>query len=176
LGWFQHVGMSANPFHPQGVGQHGEHPQQIDVNEWGFAPAMGRKNHLGKRIPFVELPHDCQTLVLGDYREIWGLPSPLECLTVKLHPNRFSDMSPKMASIVGYILGKEWVNPQVNGIMVTSDAFVLAQVRGDIGYNHFIGAESDLQANWNRLLLVSILTHDERTLANNLYARKVVHA
>ena len=76
-GQFQHVGMSALPFHPQGVGMHGENWQQIDVNEWGFAPAMGRKNHLGKRIPFNQLPPDCQKLVLSDYRAIWNLPSPL---------------------------------------------------------------------------------------------------
>lgn len=72
-GWFQYVGMSANPFHPQGVGQHGEHPTQIDVNKSGFAPAMGRKNHLGTRIPFSKLPHDCKRLVWSDYKAIWGL-------------------------------------------------------------------------------------------------------
>ena len=75
VGWFQYVGMSESPFHPQGVGMHGEHSQQIDVNKWGFAPAMGRKNHLGKRIPFNQLPADCQTLVLNDYRSIWNLPT-----------------------------------------------------------------------------------------------------
>ena len=176
LGNFQYVGMSALPFHPQGVGQHGESPQQIDVNKSGFAPAMGRKNHLGKRIPFVELPPDCQTLVLRDYRNIWGLPEPLESLTAKLHPKRFTAMSPKMGSIVAYILGQEWVTPQVNSLMVTSDGFVLAQVKGDIGLNHFIGAESDLQRNWKELLHVADLGHDERTLAEKLYGEKVKHA
>jgi len=73
LSWFQYVGMSALPFHPQGVGMHGEHSQQIDVNKWGFAPAMGRKNHLGKRILFAKLPPDCKRLVLQDYKAIWGL-------------------------------------------------------------------------------------------------------
>lgn len=72
-GWFQYLAMSANPFHPQGFGQHGEHSSQIDTNAAGFAPAIGRKNHLGKRIPFSELPHDCQKLVLRDYKDIWGL-------------------------------------------------------------------------------------------------------
>ena len=48
----QYVGMSANPYHPQGIGMHGEHDKMIDVNKWGFAPAMGRKCHLGTRIPF----------------------------------------------------------------------------------------------------------------------------
>jgi len=76
-GWertqFEHVAMSSNPFHPQGVGQHGQSETQIDVNQWGFAPTFGRKNHLGKRIRFNDLPADCQKLVLQDYREIWGL-------------------------------------------------------------------------------------------------------
>jgi hypothetical protein len=174
-GNFQCVGMSASPFHPQGVGMHGEHPQQIDVNQWGFAPAMGRKNHLGKRIPFVELPPDCKTLVLSDYRSIWGLPSPLETLTEKLHPSRFPALSAKMGSIVAYILGQEWAKPQVNGLMVTSDGFVLAQVKGDLGYNHFIGAESDLKGNWKGLLCVAGLGHDECAVADKCYADKVKH-
>jgi hypothetical protein len=71
--WFQHVCMSGAPFHPQGIGMHGEHPQQIDVNKSGFAPAIGRKNHLGTRIRFQDLPADCQKLVLSDYKELWDL-------------------------------------------------------------------------------------------------------
>jgi hypothetical protein len=174
LGNFQYVGMSASPFHPQGFGQHGEHPNQIDVNKSGFAPAIGRKCHLGRRIPFVELPLDCKTLVMRDYRELWGLPSPLESLTAKLHPSR-SAMSPKMASIVAYIVGQEWVKPQINCLMVTSDRFVMGQVKGDIGLNHFIGAESDLIRNWNDLLDCAGLGHDEGALAVKLYADKVRH-
>jgi len=176
MSWFQYVGMSALPFHPQGVGMHGEYKRQIDVNKWGYAPAMGRKNHLGKRIPFTQLPPDCQRLVLSDYRNIWGLPEPLESLTAKLHPRRFSAMSPKMASIVGYILGQDWVKPQVNSLVVTSDGFVMAQVKGDIGYNHFIGAESDLKGNWGELLHVADLGQDEYALAEKLFNEKVRHA
>ncbi len=70
---FEYVLMSSNPFHPQGFGQHGWSDTQIDVNKWGFAPTFGRKNHLGKRIHFKDLPADCQKLVLRDYKEIWGL-------------------------------------------------------------------------------------------------------
>jgi hypothetical protein len=136
---------------------------------------MGRKNHLGKRIPFNQLPADCQRLVLSDYRSIWNLPSPLDTLVEKLHPRRFTAMSPKMGSIVAYILGQEWVSPQVNGLMVTSDGFVLGQVKGDIGYNHFIGAEDDLQTNWRNLLDCAGLGDDERATAEKLYAEKVRH-
>ncbi len=72
-GVFTHVGMSAHPFHPQGFGQHGESQQPLDVNKHGFAPALGRRCHLGKRIPFADLPPDCQRLVISDYKEIWNL-------------------------------------------------------------------------------------------------------
>jgi hypothetical protein len=45
------VGMSSNPFHPQGFGQH--------------CSAMPGK-HLGKRVPLASLPPDCQALVGQD--------------------------------------------------------------------------------------------------------------
>ena len=66
----QYIGMSAAPFHPQGIGQHGESDQMVDVNKWGFAPMIGRKNHLGTRIAFSALPADCQKLVMRDYKEL----------------------------------------------------------------------------------------------------------
>jgi hypothetical protein len=45
------VGMSKQPFHPQGFGQHS-------------SANLGR--HLGKRIKFEQLPLDCQKLVKQD--------------------------------------------------------------------------------------------------------------
>lgn len=54
-GCYWSVGMSANPFHPQGFGQHGT--------------AMPGK-HLGKKITFKKLPKDCQRLVKSDIQEI----------------------------------------------------------------------------------------------------------
>jgi len=56
------VGMSTHPFHPMGLGQHGE----LDL--YGDK-APGK--HLGKRIRFDELPEDCRRLVLGDYVQMW---------------------------------------------------------------------------------------------------------
>lgn len=69
--WY--VGMSTFPFHPQGFGQHGESHIQIDVNKSGWPPMVGRKNHLGKRITFNDLPEDCKKLVLQDYVDLWDL-------------------------------------------------------------------------------------------------------
>lgn len=71
--WF--VGMSSFPFHPQGYGQHGESDGPCDLAKRGsWPPAIGRKNHLGRRITFESLPEDCQKLVLSDYLYLWDLP------------------------------------------------------------------------------------------------------
>lgn len=69
-----YVAMSAHPFHPQGFGQHGSARWPIDVvgNAWG-GPAIGKSCHIGKRIAFTDLPADCQTLVLTNYRALWHL-------------------------------------------------------------------------------------------------------
>ena len=55
---YNYVGMSDNPMHPQGIGQHGETvalPADVPENA-----------HLGTLIPFDELPEPCQRLVLAD--------------------------------------------------------------------------------------------------------------
>lgn len=76
--WFQYVGMNSCPFHPAyGVGQHGESPTIIDCPH-GWTEQVGRtcrhNPNLGRRIRFQDLPEDCQTIVLRDYRELWTLP------------------------------------------------------------------------------------------------------
>lgn len=76
-GWpdqWPYLAMNAAPFHPQGFGQRGaSNDRPCDVDRWGFPPALGRKCHLGRRIPFAALPEDCRRLVLSDYHEIWNL-------------------------------------------------------------------------------------------------------
>jgi hypothetical protein len=55
--------MSSNPFHPQGFGQHGA----TRSGPCDFPPCrLGKRNHLGKRIRFEDLPPDCQRLVVHD--------------------------------------------------------------------------------------------------------------
>jgi len=62
---FYYVGMSANPFHPQGFGQHGESEgSPIDRPTY---------SHLGKKIKFEQLTENCKKLVLDDYCEIWNI-------------------------------------------------------------------------------------------------------
>ncbi|OAM91768.1 hypothetical protein OH491_24905 [Termitidicoccus mucosus] len=72
-GEFFYRGMSKHPFHPQGFGQSGSLPSPGDTNRWGYAPQIGRKNHLGTRIPFSDLPPDCQMAVRMDYLSLWSL-------------------------------------------------------------------------------------------------------
>lgn len=61
--WY--VGMSENPFHPQGFGQHGDTEFQcVDRPTYG---------HLGKKISFDSLPEDCQKLVMQDYMDLWDI-------------------------------------------------------------------------------------------------------
>lgn len=59
---FWYLGMSANPFHPQGIGSHGSSPRPIDTPSY---------KHLGKKIKFNDLPEDCQKLVIQDYLYLW---------------------------------------------------------------------------------------------------------
>lgn len=60
---FWYLGMSENPFHPQGFGQHGESEfKPIDTPSY---------KHLGKKIEFKDLPKDCQKLVMQDYLYLW---------------------------------------------------------------------------------------------------------
>lgn len=70
---YEYVGMSADPFHPQGFGQHGGTTYGPCDTRDGRPPAIGRKCYLGRRIAFRDLPPDCRQLVMADYRAIWGL-------------------------------------------------------------------------------------------------------
>ena len=92
-------------------------------------------------------------------------------LSGKLNPTRFSDMSAKMAAIVGYILGLSFTDPKIAELVVTSDKMVLARQEGDCGCNDFIGNLSELESNWTSLLDVADLTEDERGLAGHLYCQ-----
>jgi len=67
------LGMSEKPFHPQGFCQHGFSPQMLDTVKGGWPPSIGKKCCLGTRIPFTELPEDCQKVVINDYKELWDI-------------------------------------------------------------------------------------------------------
>lgn len=73
--WYR--GMSRSPCHPQGFGQWGESERRFDAHSSGFVPAVGNKSPWGdgdsRRITFAQLPEECQTVVLDDYKAIWKL-------------------------------------------------------------------------------------------------------
>jgi hypothetical protein len=71
----EHWGLSMNaaPFHPQGIGCHFGCREIVDSLGGKWPPKIGKRNHLGVRIRFEDLPADCQKAVLGDYRELWGI-------------------------------------------------------------------------------------------------------
>lgn len=66
-GEFFHRAMSENPFHPMGVGMAGSSSQQLDYtgSGWGGVP-IGRKCHLGTRIPFEVAPPKVQLCIAQD--------------------------------------------------------------------------------------------------------------
>ena len=97
----------------------------------------------------------------------------LKSLRAKLHPARFTDMSSKMAAIVGCVVDETYTNPRIVHMIVTSDNFVLGQHFGDCGFNQFIGDIADLNENWFNLLQAAGLTNDERQLAESLFEQAV---
>lgn len=97
--------------------------------------------------------------------------SPVEAWKDRLHPQHFSDMSPKMSAIVGHVTGRRYTNPHIAEFSTTSDGVVLARVHGDIGFNHHIGNIHDLHQNWANLVDAAGLTDEQRAHANMAFAR-----
>lgn len=71
-----YLGMNPAPFHPMGIGLHGESDTYFDKGKAGFSVGFGGLAPFGegnRRIPFSVLPKDCQTLVISTYKDLWGL-------------------------------------------------------------------------------------------------------
>lgn len=96
-----------------------------------------------------------------------------DTLKAKLHPQRFSAMSGKMAAIVGCILGESYTDPAIAALMVTTDGHVLAMQAGDIGFNEHLGGVADLERNWRALLDAADLDTEERREAEQLFRQAV---
>lgn len=86
----------------------------------------------------------------------------MSTLAEKLHPKRFTEMSPFMAAVVAYVLRESWTNPAIAEIAV-SEAEDLVYIRKE-GGTGFEGLQSltDLRNNWNRLIDAAGLNPDER--------------
>jgi len=61
---FWYLGMSSAPFHPLGIGQHGE--SRFPIDKPGY-------KHLGRKIAFENLPKDCKTATIQTYRHLWDI-------------------------------------------------------------------------------------------------------
>jgi len=61
---FIYLGMSSNPFHPMGFGNHGESETLIDTPSY---------KHLGKKVDFQELPEDCKKATVETYKKLWQI-------------------------------------------------------------------------------------------------------
>lgn len=61
-GEFVYVGMSENPYSPNGFGQHGFTNNQID------APSY---SHLGKKVKWNDLTEQCKKVVIDTYNSLW---------------------------------------------------------------------------------------------------------
>lgn len=64
-----YLGMSRDPFHPQGIGVRGEGASGGRVGPID----RPRYAHLGKKIEFLDLPEPCRKLVVSDYKAIWEI-------------------------------------------------------------------------------------------------------
>lgn len=90
----------------------------------------------------------------------------------KLHPEKFSSMSPKMAAFVGHITDQRYTNPHIAELETTSDGMVLARPHNGAGHEMF-GHISDVHQNWGALLDAADLSPQERARANSAFARKL---
>lgn len=94
-------------------------------------------------------------------------------LKKKLHPRRFSDMSPMMSAIVGFLVDEAYTTPRIEQLCVTVDGHVLAQPEGRIGADAYVGMADDLVRNLKNLFVAAKLTKAERFEAAALVLHKI---
>jgi uncharacterized protein with von Willebrand factor type A (vWA) domain len=94
-------------------------------------------------------------------------------LSDKLHPTQFSEMSPLMGAIVGYVLGESFTEPTIAELTVSEqENLVYIRQEGAAGFEG-IQSLTDLRNNWNRLLDAAELTDEERKEAVRLFNERV---
>ena len=102
---------------------------------------------------------DCPGTVLADYQEsdkdieaITQEDDLLTSLQAKLDPRRFPNMSSKFAAVVGCILKIRITEPRLVELVVTSDGWLLGRHEDDSGCNEFLGPQTWLMENWEKLI------------------------
>jgi len=71
------------------------------------------------------------------------------------------ETSPMFRAILGCFLDEDWTEPKILQLVVTHDRCVLARAEGDVGFDKFIGAESDLIRNIHGVATTAELDGDE---------------
>lgn len=95
-----------------------------------------------------------------------------ESLIEKLHFSHYSNMSSKMAAIIGYILDHQYTEIQIISLCVTSDGIVMAGTSEDVLFNQIIGSIEDFEMNIETLIEAANLTAAEFYVWEKAYTRK----
>jgi hypothetical protein len=82
-------------------------------------------------------------------------------LAERLDPARFPNMSPQMAAMLGFLVGRAYTAPALAELVVTPDGHVLGRPEGDSGPLVYLAAAADLRANLRRLGIAAELAAGE---------------
>jgi hypothetical protein len=96
-----------------------------------------------------------------------------DSVAAKVHPQRFPNMSGKMAAILGHLLNQTWTDPAMVELVITSDGFLLGRHEGEITCKRLLGAESALRDNLKTLIQIADvgLTGEEKEYLMKLFSR-----
>lgn len=136
----------------------------LTYSEPGMA-FKGESSFQGGKVLYKECHEMTQEEMIED--GCAGVEAIADSLRKKLHPSRFTDMSPRMAAYVAYLLHVEWTKPTIGSIAVTSDGFMI--VDGD-----FHGSVSDFDRNLQSLCDAAGLYDSERDVLMEAYRTYVL--
>ena len=102
-----------------------------------------------------------------------ALETPKARLVAALNPSKVR-VTPMFHAILAVLLGeKGWASPNLVGLCITSDDFLLGMREGDIGYNDFLGSAADLRRNIRGVCEVCEVSDQDRDwLLAEVEARK----
>ena len=78
-----------------------------------------------------------------------------------------------MAAVLGYIVGREYIEPRIGELAVTSDGGVIARLAGEATFTHFVCDYDELIMTWVNVLVAARLTEAEKLHAASLFAEKI---
>ena len=100
----------------------------------------------------------------------------MDDLIEKLSPDKIK-CSGRFTAMLAFILGEhEWSDPEITGMVVTSDGMLLVESTRDPFANEFIGDVADLWKNLRGVAKAAGLTAHETKTFLTLAQQKVRHA